>query len=55
MAGILEARASGAWVVPRVVGTVEGVVDDLEGGSGIGLIDFIQVRPGGNREGRGRH
>ena len=40
-AGILEAGASRTWVVPRVVGTVEGVVDDLKGSSGIGLIDFV--------------
>ena len=54
-AGILEAGASRAWVVPRVVGTVEGVVDDLEGSLGVGLVDFVQVGPGGDREGRGRH
>ena len=55
VAGILEAGASRTWVVPRVVGTVEGVVDDLKGGSGICLIDFVQVGPGGDREGGGRH
>ena len=54
-AGILEAGASRTWVVLCVVGAVEGVVDDLEGGSGVGLIDFIQVGPGGDGEGRGRH
>ena len=54
-AGILEAGASRTWVVPRVVGAVEGVADDLEGGSGVGLVDFIQVGPGGDGEGRGRH
>ena len=52
-AGILEVGASRTWVVPRVVGTVEGVVDDLECGLGIGLIDFVQVGPGGDGEGRG--
>ena len=52
-AGILEAGASRTWVIPRVVGAVEGVVDDLKGGSGVGLIDFVQVGPGGNGEGRG--
>ena len=55
VAGVLETGASRAWVVPRVVGTVEGVVDDLEGGSGICLIDFVQVGPGGNGERGGRH
>ena len=54
-AGILEAGASRTWVIPRIVGAVEGVVDNLKGGSGVGLIDFIQVGPGGDREGRGRH
>ena len=54
-AGILEAGASRTWVIPRVVGTVEGVVDDLKGGSGVCLIDFVQVGPGGDGEGRGRH
>ena len=52
-AGILETGASRAWVVPRVVGAVEGVIDDLKGGSGVCLIDFVQVGPGGDREGRG--
>ena len=51
-ARILEAGASRNGVIPHVVGTVEDVVDNLKGSSGIGLIDFIQVRPGGNREGR---
>ena len=54
-AGILEVGASRAGVVPRVVGTIEGVVDDLKGGTGVGLIYFVQVGPGGDREGRGRH
>ena len=54
-AGILEAGASRTGVIPRVVGAVEGVVDDLKGGSGVCLIDFVQVRPGGDGEGRGRH
>ena len=54
-AGILEAGASRTWVVPRVVGTVEDIVDDLKGGSRVGLIDFVQVRPGSDGEGGGRH
>ena len=53
MAGVLEVGASRAWVVPCVVGTIKDIVDGLEGGSGVGLVDFIQVRPGCNREGRG--
>ena len=53
MAGILEAGASRAWVIPSIVGAVEDVVDDLKGSSGVGLMDFIQVGPGGNGEGRG--
>ena len=52
-AGILEVGASRAGVVPSVVRTVEDIVDNLKGSSRVGLIDFIQVRPGGNREGRG--
>ena len=55
VAGVLEVGASRTWVVPRVVGAVEGIVDDLEGGSGVCLIDFVQVGPGGDGEGRGRH
>ena len=54
-AGVLEVGASRTWVVPRVVGAIEGIVDDLKGGSGVCLIDFVQVGPGGDREGRGRH
>ena len=53
--GILEVGASRAWVIPRIVGAVEGIVDDLKGGSGVCLIDFIQVGPGGDRERGGRH
>ena len=52
-AGVLEARASGAGVIPRVVGAVEDVVDDLKGSLGVCLIDFVQVGPGGDGEGRG--
>ena len=55
VAGILEAGASRARVVPSVVRTIEDVVDDLKGGSRVGLIDFVQVRPGSNGEGRGQH
>jgi len=50
--GILETGASGAWIIPSVAGTVEDIVDDLKGGGGVLLIDGVQVRPGGDREGR---
>ena len=53
MTGILEAGASRTWVIPHVVGAVEDIVDDLKGGGRVGLIDFVQVGPGGDREGRG--
>jgi len=53
--GILEAGASGTWVIPSVVGTVEDVVNDLKGGSRVLLVDGIQVRPRGDGEGRGGH
>jgi len=53
--GILETGASGAWIIPSVVGTVEDVVDDLKGGSGVLLIDSVQVGPGGDGDGRGGH
>jgi len=52
---ILETGASGAWIIPSVVGTVEDVVDDLEGGGGVLLIDSVQVGPGGDGDGRGGH
>ena len=55
VAEILEAGASRTWVIPCIVGTVGDVVDNLKGSGGVGLIDFIQVRPGGDREGRGQH
>jgi len=50
--GILETGASGAWIIPSVVGTIEDVVDNLKGGGGVLLIDGVQVRPGGDGEGR---
>jgi len=53
--GILEMGASGAWIIPSVVGTIEDVVDDLKGGGGVLLIDGVQVRPGGDGDGRGGH
>jgi len=53
--GILETGASGTWVIPRVVGTVEGVVDNLKGSGGVLLVDGVQVRPRGNGDGRGGH
>jgi len=53
--GILKTGASGAWIIPSVVGTVEDVVDDLKGGGGVFLIDGVQVGPGGDGDGRGGH
>ena len=50
--GVLETGASGAWIIPSVVGTVEDVVDDLKGGGGVLLVDGVQVRPRGDGEGR---
>jgi len=53
--GVLETGASGTWVVPSVVGTVEDVVDDLKGGGGILLVDGVQVGPRDDGDGRGGH
>jgi len=53
--GILELGASGTWIIPSITGTVEGVVDDLKGGGGVLLVDGVQVRPRGDRDGRGGH
>jgi len=50
--GILEMGASGAWIIPSVVGTVEDVADDLKGGGGVLLVDGVQVGPRGDGEGR---
>ena len=44
--------ASGTWVIPSVVGTVENIVDDLEGSSRVLLVNGVQVRPRGDGEGR---
>ena len=44
--------ASGAWIIPSVVGAVEDVIDNLKGSSRVLLIDGVQVRPGGDGEGR---
>jgi len=53
--GVLETGASGTWVIPSVVGTVEDVVDDLKGGGGVLLVDGVQVGPRGDGDGRGGH
>jgi len=53
--GVLETGASGAWIIPSVVGTVENVVDDLKGGGRVLLVDGVQVKPRGNGDGRGGH
>jgi len=52
---VLETGASGAWIIPSVVGTVEDVVDDLKGGGGVLLVDGVQVGPRGDGDGRGGH
>jgi len=52
---VLETGTSGTWVIPSVVGTIEGIVDDLKGGGRVLLIDGVQVRPGGDGDGRGGH
>ena len=53
--GVLETGASGTWIIPSVVGTVEDIVDDLKGGGGVLLVDGVQVRPRGDGDGRGGH
>jgi len=50
--GVLETGASGAWIIPSVVGTVEDIVDDLKGGGRVLLVDGVQVGPRGDGEGR---
>jgi len=50
--GVLETGASGTWVIPSVVGTVEDVVDNLKGGGRVLLVDGVQVGPRGDGEGR---
>ena len=50
--GVLETRASGTWVIPSVVRTVEDVVDDLKGGGRVLLVDGVQVGPRGDGDGR---
>jgi len=49
---VLETGASGTWVIPCVVGTVEDIVDDLKGSGGVLLVDGVQVGPRGDGEGR---
>jgi len=53
--GVLETGASGTWVIPSVVGTVEDIVDDLKGGGGVLLVDGVQVGPRGDGDGREGH
>jgi len=53
--GILETGASGIWIIPSVVGTIEDIVDDLEGGGRVLLVDGVQVGPRGDGDGRGGH
>jgi len=49
---VLETGASGTWIIPSVVGTVEDIVDDLKGGGRVLLVDGVQVGPRGDGEGR---
>jgi len=53
--GVLETGASGAWIIPSVMGTIEDVVDDLKGSGGVFLVDRVQVGPRGDGDGRGEH
>jgi len=53
--GVLKMGASGAWIIPSVVGTVEDIVDDLKGGGRVFLVDRVQVGPRGDGDGRGGH
>ena len=53
--GVLETGASGAWIIPSVVGTVEDVVDDLKGSGRVLLVDGVQVGPRGDGDGRRGH
>jgi hypothetical protein len=48
-------RAITAWagVVPGIVGTIEVVLNNLVGGDDVDLIGIVDLRPVGNREGRG--
>jgi len=39
--GVLKAGASGTWVIPSVVETVEDIVDDLKGGGRVLLVDGV--------------
>jgi len=49
---VLKMGASWTWVIPSVVGAIEDVVDNLQGGGGVLLVDGIQVGPRGDGEGR---
>ena len=42
-----------AGVIPGVVGTIEVVLDDLAGGGDVDLVGVVDLRPIGNRKGRG--
>ena len=42
-----------ARIVPGVVGTIEEVLNDLVGSGNVDLINIINLRSRGNREGRG--
>ena len=44
-------RGVGGWVIPGVVGAVEEILDDLVGSGDVDLINIIDGRPRGDREG----
>jgi hypothetical protein len=48
-----EAVTTWAWVVPGVVGTIQVFLDDLVGGGDVDLVGVVDLRPVGNRKGRG--
>ena len=45
--------AVGTWIIPSVVGAIEEVLNDLVGGGDVYLVDIVNLRPRGNREGGG--
>ena len=42
----------GRGVIPRVVGAIEEILNDLLGGNDVDLIDIVDSRPGGDGESR---
>jgi hypothetical protein len=48
-----EVVTTWTWVVPGVVGTIQVFLDDLVSGGDVDLIGVVDLRPVGNRKGRG--